>query len=246
MEWIALAATEMTQAQVIGWAAGIATAVATVVTAALTFWFRLIDRPSAQWEIIPQNQHWNMERRSDLRLPNHRMVISNVGTGAARLVSFIGVYCDVRAARNDDGLSREISLAEAGHSVTLFCHTAPSQWEQAGLLVTWTEPSHWFYGRQHKCVFFPFGRYFDRPVLQQVKFDRYGEMISKDVAEPDSEIRKRIQELERKLVNKENVVLASSNWCERRRQFRKLKKAGWGWPRVLPKINPEAADQIHP
>lgn len=235
----------MSQAEILGWAAGIATAVATVVTAALTFWFRLIDRPKPQWEISPMDQQWNLGRGGPIGLPVFDLIASNVGTGPARLVSIIGVDClAVTKTRDPAGRVSHIALAEVGHTSLIELTVITTQWGTARLLITWSEPSYWLFGQKYRHQSFPISDYFPWPEPYRKGVNAYGEEKTEVVTTLGSEAQEEIRQQDKRLETSGNVVQSRSNRFARHLLFRKLRKAGWGWRRALPTVNPAQTDSL--
>ena len=245
MDWFAIAATiEMSRAEVVGWVAAIATAVATVVTAALTFWIRLIDTPRPSWEIATELDGWDIGNGPVMGGPFCVFSLGNVGTGSARLVSVVGVYCEADATSLHDrtGSANHIALAEVGARFRVTAWPMVSYWQRSGVLVTWAEPRRWAFGRRHRHVFFLISDYYQQPSPGRRETREDGRVVMSPV-ELDIGPREEIRQLDKRLAESGSVVLASSNRFARHGQFRELRRAGWQWRRVLSKVNRGARSQ---
>src|SRR5699024_9962068 len=245
MHWSIVAASvaesaegAMSQSQLLGWAAGTATAIATTLSVLLVVWFRLIDRPAARWEIIPEHRDWEVDDETGIGEAIYRFTVSNVGTGPARLVSFIGVYCDI-LPRNGDKRKHTyyVPLTETGYSATFQASVLPTQWQEVRFLVTWTEPSHWAFRRKYRHAEFLLSDYFPEPALYYSDTDINVGFHTPVFIEPNKKQQAEIQKLEHEIIASRTLVLTSRNWLKRYCQFKKLRKAGWGWQRILPTIN---------
>lgn len=246
MDWFAIAATiEMSRAEIVGWVAAIATAVATVVTAALTFWIRLIDTPRPSWAIVPVIGEWDIGNSQTLRRPRLAFHLGNVGTGSARLVSVVGVNCHATATAIGHSRSEQatpVALAEVGAKYFVDAQPIVADWQKAGVLITWVEPRRWAFGRRGRHEFFLLSDYFREPVPRRRETLQDGRAVMSPV-ELDIGPREEIRQLDKQLAESGSVVLASSNRFARHRQFRELRRAGWQWRRVLSKVNRGARSQ---
>ena len=236
-------AAEMTQGELIAWIAGIATAVATVVTAAMTLWFRMMDKPSPEFDAVPLYHNWSNGSHNPLELPNHTLTLSNVGSGPARIVSFIGVHASVYATFEKKQIPKEhLAIFEVGQTITINTQAIPSRWEDVCILMTWVEDSHLFWWRNYKYKLFKISDLFERPVLTESTTDlNYGTIGSVPIPS-DSPLHKQIQQLSTKLEESGTVVLVRSKTYARRKVWRKLSRAGWRWRQHLAKTNPENTD----
>lgn len=229
MEWLGFGDAEMTQSQVIGWAAGIATAVATVVTAALTFWFRLIDRPKARFEIVPMYSGWNVDQFAKVLLPTAGFRIYNVGTGAARRVSLIGIHCVVSVDGDASSIDQNnIALSEVGDEISIAIYISPSRWQTTRLLVTWAEPRNWFFGERHRHVEFTIASYLKEPELRFTIYESNSDTRKELEQALQGLIRQRDSELELIEVPGYEHEIQFVRWWRRR----KLARAGWRWRRL--------------
>lgn len=229
----------MTQGELIAWIAGIATAVATVVTAAMTLWFRMMDRPSAEFEIVPQRAYWN-NMHGSVQLPVHEMSISNVGSGSARIVSLLGSWSKVKTTKNGAVLpGGHDPVFEVGQTIEVFLTALPKHWENLYLIVTWNEASHLFWWRYSKYKVFRLADLFERPVLLDYRTDKTTAVFGGVSAPEDSPLHSQVQELETQLEKSGIVALDNSKRFEFRRTLRKLSKAGWRWRQHLTKTNPD-------
>lgn len=232
MDLYLLAAAEpMSQTEMIAWAAGVATGVATVISAAMLFWFRFVDTPRPAWEIVPEKLVWNAPSKySKLSAPNGDCTISNAGTGNARRVSIIGVGVRLwtRGAENMAKAGGRHSVAAPGFDIQLYIEYPSSNFEEAYILLTWTEPAVFLFPKKAHKVF-PISRYFEQPVLEDNLMNQdSGEYVRVPV-EMTPEIRNQILVADRELESTGIDLWAKPNWFLRRRQWRKLSKAGWGW-----------------
>lgn len=238
---------DLTTIEMIAWASGIATAIATGLTAIFTIWFRRIDHPRAQWDIVFDSQDWQLDPEAGLDSAVYMFRLSNVGTGPAQSVSFIGVFCGIQVLDQDNGTrDLQISRAEVGYSARLRVSVMPSKWDQVRLIVTWAEPAPWRRGRKYRKTEFKFSKHFNEPELYLSDPDinpgyrTRVPLTKKELENPH--LKKQISEQEEFIANHWPVFHASKNWFRRRRQFRTLRKAGWGWRRVLPTLNTAQSD----
>lgn len=235
--------TAMTQGELIAWIAGIATAVATVVTAAMTLWFRMMDKPAPEFEIVPLYQRWD-NSHGPVQLPELHMTISNVGSGSARLVSFISSYSSLYLKKNDKNLPQEHDpILEVGQSVEITAHTIPSRWDEASLIITWKEDSHLFWWRYSKYKVFKLAELFEKPVMMDYNTDRTTGSYEGVPVPANSTLHKQIQELVTQLEASGIVELDNSNWFASRKLLRKLSKAGWRWRQYLSTSTPGATGE---
>lgn len=236
-------AAAMTQGELIAWIAGIATAVATVVTAAMTLWFRMMDKPSPEFEVIPLYQDWQDGSHGPFSLPRQVLTISNVGSGPARIVSFIGAYASIYATDEKHQVRKEhLALFDVGQTIEIAASAIPSRWEQTSMTVTWAEDSHLFGWRSYKYKSFKLSELFDVPLLTQRQTNPTTGVVEYLPVSSDSPLHKEVQQLESELEKSGTVVRAHSNWYARHKQLRKLSKAGWRWRQYLTKTSPDETE----
>ena len=232
----------MNQGELIAWIAGIATAVATVVTAAMTLWFRMMDRPSAEFEIVPKECYWN-NMHGSMQLPHLAMSVSNVGRGSARIVSFLGSWSNVRAKKNGDWLPAEHDpVLEVGQTIEIIMDVIPSHWKNVFFIITWQEGSHLFWWRYSKYKVFRIPDLFEQPVMTDYSTNATTGFYGGVPVPSDSPFHSQVQELASRLAESGIVELDSSKRFEFRRILRKLSKAGWRWRRHLNKTSPDETD----
>lgn len=232
----------MTQGELIAWIAGIATAVATVVTAAMTLWFRMMDKPSPEFEIVPQQVAWH-NMHGPMGLPVFEMFISNVGSGSARMVSILGSWSRTKAKKNGTELpGAHDPVFEVGQTIEVIVTALPKQWENLYLIVTWHEASHLFWWRYSKYKAFRLTDLFDQPVMMDYSTNTTTGIFGESPAPEDSQFHSQVQERETRLERSGIVELDSSKKSEFRRTLRKLSKAGWRWRQHLTKTDPDETD----
>lgn len=232
----------MTGAELIGWVAAIATAVATVVTAAFTFWFRMLDTPSAKFEMIPNRVSWFIYRGEDPGTPDFLVDLCNVGTGPARLVSFIGIDADLSAYQDKTPLhSEHIAMLDVGETVTVSGKIVISRWGAARVLITWSEPHPlaWWSKRMHRS--FPLKKALGDFEAQTQKTDSHTgrvELVTVPVAQIGLD---KIRDLDSTLEKSENMALSERGFLANQRLMRKLSRAGWQWRQQITKTKPAVA-----
>lgn len=232
MDLYLLAAAEpMSQTETIAWAAAVATGVATVITAAMMFWFRIVDTPRPAWEMVPQGTKWDAPSEySTFTAPTGACSISNAGTGNARRVSFIGVGVELTLGKAENLLQRggRFSVAEPGFETSVYLKYPSYNFDDAFILLTWTEPSRFLFpAKKHRA--FRLSEHFEQPALEGDLMNQdNGEFVRAPV-EMTPALQKQISKVDTELEKTGIDLWAKPNWFLRRKQWRKLSKAGWGW-----------------
>lgn len=225
----------MTAAELIGWVAAIATAVATVVTAAVSFWFRNLDQPRARFEIIPIISDWYYSE-GDLNVgsPSYTIDISNVGTGPARLVSFIGFEAILGAMLEKKPLEQgHLALMEPGQTVRIDVNTISTRWKDARVLVTWSEPRSFSPWSKRKWRSFKISDSFTERQLVMYMTDPVTGVYGETRTTPGPEVRKQIQQQDKELEEIGDIVRAKPRRLANQLLMRRLSKAGWLWRQKL-------------
>lgn len=226
----------MSPAELIGWAGGIATAVATVVTAAVSFWFRRLDQPKAKFQIIPVLSDWYYDERDGMSgSPKYSVEVCNVGTGAARLVSFIGMSCLLGVDLKQD----HSPLLGSGSAVEVDVFTLSTKFEQAQILVTWSEPRAFLPWSKRRRQSFKISKFFPERQLEVYATDPTSGAYGPTKAKLAPRAQEQILSLDKELESLENLVPAPQSFLANQLLMRKLAKAGWLWREKLPKKQPE-------
>lgn len=224
----------MSKPELIAWVAGVATGVATVLTTALTFWFRFLDKPRVSWAIAHGRSKWERdEYGGGDYLPTAHVSISNIGDGQAKLVSVIGIDCEIfailDASNRRDG---RFPLIPPGSEIDVHARVMSTRWATSQILLTWASPGLFGVKLRSRLEVFQLQHYLDEPEFRVAETNQVTGVIEVSMRTPTEDVRKRIQAEDKQLESRETVVLAKTNPSEHRAQLRRLSKAGWGWQKL--------------
>lgn len=233
-----LVTSEITPFEVIAWASGIATAVATGFTALFAIWFRRVDSPSPQWHIVFIRQEWSWDPDGGMSECSYWFRVGNAGNGIAQSVSLFGVYCDLEMrSQPNETRDLDIPIVEPGYIALLRLVAMPAKWEEAQLLVTWTEPSLWRRKRKSHQTVITLSEVFPEPLLNLDYPGTKRRTRRLKVVDIPLHQKEALAKMQHQLSKKERVVLASNDRRVRKKQFRLLQHADGAWQRVMPQVN---------
>lgn len=210
---------------------------ATLVSLAVTFLFRFADQLKPSWAVFPRSSSWEIDTAEDYRGgPHYRLMVSNIGSGPARQLSVIGVYCDNSYASGYKGATREpinFSLVNVGEHLEITVIPLMSEWRHARILLTWSEPRMLWYGVKKRHWSLKLSKHFR--ALQ----DPYPPSIERNAKEHHAsewlrQFHETLHDKEMRLKKAGEVQQVSSIPFKRHCQFRKMRKKGWLWSNQRP------------
>lgn len=144
---------------IIGIAAAVATALATLASLALSMFWRALDRPMADWIVFDSDAWWlgRNPYSGEHPPPGATGTLANAGDGIALAVKVRGVGCQATLARDADYRYNRppVDLVPAlrpGEQVhfNVFCSLA--DWDRARVAVTWRPTPARFRRRRYRYV----------------------------------------------------------------------------------------------
>lgn len=168
-------------------AGGIATAIATTVSVALSLLWRLVDRERAEWTHFDGQARWLASadrlasaetRRTAPSAPSATVSVANIGRGNALAVRVVGLGCVARVmgeqSRSPGGLQWRpdrtlVPLVGTGETLDLRVTCQAAEWDGAQVALTWTASPRLF--RVRRVERFPLRAAAPRPEFVVSEFN---------------------------------------------------------------------------
>lgn len=171
-----------------------ATVLATILTLAVTAWWRKLDSLEADWAPHAERPSWEPPyRATDRSVPTLEFKLANAGDGTAFRMEIRGQHCTVAMGEygtSSIGLAHRAERAmlpamHPGDEIRVWVECDPRLWDAAGLVITWKRSPTWRKKHSQRAATIGLSEIAPRPVFGKDIDDGTGNYVRKPLPEPD-------------------------------------------------------------
>ena len=174
-------------------ASTLATVLATLLTLAVSAWWRKLDSQEADWTPHTASATWEPPHtHEDRSFPVAEFTLANAGDGTAFRMQTRGEHCTVTMGESRTGqlgsFRAQVAMLAAMHpgdDVRVWVECDPRLWEVAGVAISWRRSPTWRKRQSSRFATIPLSEIASRPVFGKDELDnKSGEYVRVPLPEP--------------------------------------------------------------
>lgn len=171
-----------------------ATVLATILSLAVSAWWRKLDSLEADWAPHTARPSWEPPyREGEPSVPSVEFTLANAGDGTAFRTELRGDYCTVTMGGYSKGQlgtfrapTPMLPAMHPGDDVQVWVECDPRLWDVASVMITWRRSPTWRKKHSQRTATIPLTEIAERPVYGTDKIDdTTGNYVRKPLPEPD-------------------------------------------------------------
>ncbi|OAV59954.1 hypothetical protein A6F49_14530 [Enteractinococcus helveticum] len=202
------------------------------ISGIFTLFINMLDRTKPNWEPQISDPVWGIDMVGDLQGPSVEVRVVNTGAAPAYRVRVLGFYCGKRE-NLVEGYKITTPLEpylNPGDSISGHYEVHSVHWDDAGILVAWTQPGFPRRRMAHKYQFIKLTDWVDKPITEEqfvyeINSGEYGlDAYLIDLDENQTQWQGNRDDW---LLSQKQVFIRKNSKRRDRKEWRKISKSPW-------------------